>query len=188
MPLVDRLHRLVQNTIYAVLDDDFAVARFDVNIACAALNGVENRRIDEFDDRTGVGRDPIDRKHLAAVAIVLNQLQTKILGGVIQNSLSALRLLEHIFDRGAGSDLEVDRSAEQKFDLVDSSYVCRIRDHDGDSVIFSTLRNEAVTKHYVEGNRPEEVIVDGEPIMGNELEIVAAGKFGRPLLVARTLG
>jgi hypothetical protein len=27
---------------------------------------------------------------------------------------------------------------------------------------------------------------DGEPIMGNELEIVAAGKFGRPLLVAHT--
>src|SRR5260370_548561 len=46
-------HGVVQDAVDAVLDGYFLVARFDVDVTGAALEGVEDRGIDQFDD----GRD-----------------------------------------------------------------------------------------------------------------------------------
>ena len=58
--LVDRLHRLVQHAVDAVLDHHLAVAGLDVDVRGAALQRVEDRRVDQLDDRRGVRGQPVD--------------------------------------------------------------------------------------------------------------------------------
>ena len=70
MALVDRLHRLVEDTVDAVLDDDFALTRLDVDVARPPLDGVEDRRVDELDDRARVMADAVDRQHFIAVVVL----------------------------------------------------------------------------------------------------------------------
>ncbi len=48
--LRERLHGVLQDAVDAVLHDHFGVARFDVNVARAALEGRENHRIHEAND------------------------------------------------------------------------------------------------------------------------------------------
>ena len=49
--LVDRLHRLVEHAVDAVLDHDLAVLGLDVDVRRPALDGVEEDRVDQPDDR-----------------------------------------------------------------------------------------------------------------------------------------
>ena len=51
VPLVDRLHRLVQNAVDAVLDDDLAILGLDVDVRRPPLDGVEENGVDQPDDR-----------------------------------------------------------------------------------------------------------------------------------------
>jgi hypothetical protein len=57
MALVDRVERLVEHAVDAVLDHHLVVAGLDVDVRGAALDGVEDDRVDELDDRRGVLRD-----------------------------------------------------------------------------------------------------------------------------------
>jgi len=64
MAFVDGLHRLVEDTIDPVLDNNLTLLCFDVDVRGAALDGVEQERIDQPNDRTLVRRDAVDRQHL----------------------------------------------------------------------------------------------------------------------------
>ena len=58
MPVLrDRRHGVMQHTIDAVLDGHFLVARFDVNIAGAPFERVEDGGIHQLDDRRDVAID-----------------------------------------------------------------------------------------------------------------------------------
>ena len=53
--LGDGRHGVVQHAVDAVLDGHFLVARFDVNIAGAPLERVEDGGVHQLDDRRDVG-------------------------------------------------------------------------------------------------------------------------------------
>src|SRR5262249_9789286 len=53
--LSDRLHGVLKDAVDAVLDGDFGVARFDVNIGGTSLERGEDDGFDETDDGAGGG-------------------------------------------------------------------------------------------------------------------------------------
>jgi hypothetical protein len=68
--LARRAPRLVQLAVDAVADEDFLLARLDVNIAGPLLDRVEQQRVDPADDRGLVGElEDVDQ--LLAAALVL---------------------------------------------------------------------------------------------------------------------
>ena len=59
-----------KNTVDTVLDDNPFLVRFNVNIACALVESIKKRRVDEPDDRTGIGSQLLDGKDLFPLVIV----------------------------------------------------------------------------------------------------------------------
>ena len=109
VPLVDRVHRLVEDAVDAVLDDDDVLLRLDVDVRGAALDRVEDDRVDELDDRRGVLRDPVDREGLLALLVLGDELHPEVLGRLVEDALRGLALLEDVADRGAAADLDPER-------------------------------------------------------------------------------
>ncbi len=60
--LGDRPHGRLQHAVDAVLDDHRVVLRLDVDVAGAPLDGGEDRRVDQADDRADVARQALDRE------------------------------------------------------------------------------------------------------------------------------
>ena len=58
--LGDRPHGRLQHAVDAVLHVHRVVLRLDVDVAGAALDGREDRRVDQPDDRAVVAREPLD--------------------------------------------------------------------------------------------------------------------------------
>ena len=97
MPLFgNRLHGVLQNTVNAVFDRHFSVARFDVNIACSAFERGEDDGFDEFDDGAGRGiaRNAIAGERFVAFFFGLADLKCESLGGLLENTLRLLRALD----------------------------------------------------------------------------------------------
>ena len=160
--LVDRLHRLVQHAVDPVLDDDFLLARLDVDIRSAALDRIEQRRVDELDDGALVGRDPVDREHLAAVLVFLDELDLEVLGSLVEDPLRTLGLLQEILDLGPDADAGLEGLSELQFQFIDADHVRRIGHDDRQASFQLAFRDEAVAEHQVERDVPEEVVVDAE--------------------------
>ena len=87
--LGDRLHGVLQHTVNAVLDGDFLVAGFDVDVAGSTFEGGEDDGFDQADDRVdgGVAGKAITRNGLVAFFVVLGDLQGEGLGGLFQDAL-----------------------------------------------------------------------------------------------------
>ncbi len=67
--LRDRRHGVVQHAVDAVLDGHFLIARFDVDIARAPFERVEDGGVDQLDDRRDVaigGGELVDGERLVA--------------------------------------------------------------------------------------------------------------------------
>ena len=64
--LGDRPHRRLQHAVDAVLHVHRVVLRLDVDVARAPLDGGEDGRIDQPDDRADVARQPLDREVVLA--------------------------------------------------------------------------------------------------------------------------
>ena len=92
MALVDRIERLVEHAVDAVLDDDFVVAGLDVNVRGPALDGVEDDRVDELDDRRRLLlRDRVDRQRLFAVFVLADELHAEAFRRFVEHALGRLR-------------------------------------------------------------------------------------------------
>jgi hypothetical protein len=102
-----------------------------VDVGGAALQRVEQRRIDQLDDRRLVGGQPVDRERLFARLVVLaHDLDAELLGRLLEDALRRLGLLEDLLDRGRGPDDDLDRGAEQELELVDHEDVGGVGDDD----------------------------------------------------------
>ena len=100
-PLGDRPHGRLQHAVDAVLHAHRVVLRLDVDVAGAALDGREDRRVDQPDDRAVVARQPLDGEVVFARVLVLEDLDLELLGGLVEHALRALALLEDRLDRRA---------------------------------------------------------------------------------------
>src|SRR5713101_1093806 len=89
MPFLgNRLHSVLQHAIDAVLDGNFRVARFNVDVAGAALEGSEDNGLDEADHRTGgtLARQPVAGNRLVAL-LLLGGLQGEGFGRLLEHAL-----------------------------------------------------------------------------------------------------
>ena len=141
-----------------------------------ALDGVEDRRVDQLDDRAGVGGDAVDREDLLAVLVLLDELDAEVLGRLVEHALGALRLLQDLLDRRAHAHLDLDRLAEQQLQLVDLEHVRRVGHDHRQAAVELRLGDEAVAQHQVERDAAEQVVVDPEVRHVDELEPVARGE------------
>ena len=87
--------------------------RLDVDVARPALDGGVDRRVDQPDDRADVAREPLDGEVVLAALVVLEHLQLEAFGGLLEDALRALALLEDRLDRRRRADRHLDRRAEQ---------------------------------------------------------------------------
>ena len=106
------LHGLLQHAINAVLDDHRIVARLNMNVAGAPLQGGENGGIHQADDGThlAVGSQPLDGNILVATLIFADHVEGESLARLLQHSLRLLSLLQDVVDLGKGRDFGADRA------------------------------------------------------------------------------
>src|SRR5215472_7684395 len=97
MLLGDGLHGMLQNAVDAVLDRNFGVSRFDVNVTGAPLESGEDDRFDEADygARGGVTRQAIAGNRLFAFLVLLGGLHREGFGGLLEDALRLLGTLQN---------------------------------------------------------------------------------------------
>ena len=131
--LGDGRHGVVQHAVDAVLDDHFLVARFDVDVAGAPLEGVEDGGIDQLDDRRDVavdGGEPVDGERFVGIVFVADDVEREAFGDFFEDALRLLGLLEQVGDLGGGGDLDAQFLVEQQAEFVDRVEVARIGEGD----------------------------------------------------------
>src|SRR6266850_7213643 len=114
----------------AILDDDLAVPRLDVDVRGAALQGVEDHRIHELDDRRRVAREPVDGERFLPVLVLADELHAELLGRLLEDALARFGFLEDLLDGRPGADRDLDRLGEKALELVDHQDVGWIGDDD----------------------------------------------------------
>src|SRR5262249_22035079 len=92
------LHGVLQDAVNAVLDRHFRVARFDVNIARAPLEGGKDDGFYKANNRAdgGIARQTVARNGLFGLFLFLRDLQRESFGGLFENALRLLGALEEI--------------------------------------------------------------------------------------------
>ena len=193
--LRDGGHGVVEHAVDAVFDDDFLIARFDVDIAGAAFEGVKDGGIDELDDRRDVavtGGKFIDGKGFFGIFLVANDIEREAFGDLFENALGLLGLLEQVADLGGGGDADAQFFAEKEAEFVDGSEVAGVGEGDVEGSVLRAEGHEVVAEHEVDGDGAEEVVIDGAFAEVDEIAAVAGGGgaglgdfgFGRGAAVA----
>ena len=129
----DRRHGVVQHAVDAVLDGHFLVARFDVDIAGAPLERVEDGGVHQLDDRRDVGiggGQLVDGERFVGVAVVADHVEREALGDLFENALRLLGLLEQVGDLRERGDLDAQLLVQQQRQFVDQVQVARIGEGD----------------------------------------------------------
>ena len=147
VPLVDRVHRLVEDAVDPVLDEDDVLLRLDVDVRRPPLDRVEDDRVDELDDRRRVLRDPVDREGLFPLLVLADELEPEVLGGLVEDALRRLALLEDVGDRRAAPDLEPQGQTGEELELVELHDVGRVGADHRQRLLGSLLRDEGVAEH-----------------------------------------
>ena len=176
--LGDGRHGVVEHAVDAVLDDDFLIARFDVDVARAALEGVEDGGIDQLDDRRDVaidGSEPVDGKRFFGVILVADDVERETFGDLFEDALRLFGLLEQIGNLGGGGDLDAQFLVEQQAEFVDGVEIAGIGEGDFERSVLRLEGHEIVTEHQVDGDGAEKVVVDGAVAQIDELAAIADG-------------
>src|SRR4029077_19850650 len=121
VPLLGKsLHGVLQHTVDAVLDDDFGVARLDVNVTGAALERGEDDGVNEANDRAhaGIARELVHGDVFVAVFFVANDLKGEAFGGLIENALGLLGAFQEIVNLRRSSDFNLQALIQQKREFV----------------------------------------------------------------------
>ncbi len=118
--LGERLHGVLQDAVNAVFHDDFGVARFDVDVAGAALEGGEDDGVHEAHDgaHAGIARELLHRNVFVAVVFVADDLEREAFGGLIEDALGLLGALQQVANLRGGGDLNLQALAKQERKLV----------------------------------------------------------------------
>ena len=87
----------MQHTVDAVLDGNFLVARFDVDITGAPFERVEDGGIDQLDHRSDIvigRRELVDGERFFRIFIASNNVQRETFGHFLQHALRLFGLFE----------------------------------------------------------------------------------------------
>ena len=163
MPLLgDGLHGVLQHAVDAVLDGDFGVAGFDVNVTGAAFQSGENDGFHEPHNRAdgGIARQAVAGDGLFALFFFLGNLEREGFRGLLEDALGLLGALEDVADLLCGGHLDGQLLSEQQGKFVAEQYQAGIRDGDGERIVLHFERNEVVAEHQVRGNGAEKFGID----------------------------
>ncbi len=111
----DGLHGVLEDAVDAVLDGDFGVAGFDVDVTGAAFKRGKNDGFDEADDRADGGvaaRKAVAGNGLFALFFFLGDLESESFGGLFEDALGLFGALEDVADLASGGDLDGELLAE----------------------------------------------------------------------------
>src|SRR5690242_757617 len=192
MPVLgDGLHGVLQDAVDAVLDGDFGVARFDVNVAGTALEGGEDDGFDQADNgaSSGVAREAVAGNGFFAFFFFLGDGQSEGFGGLLEDALGLFGAFKDVADLARGGHLDGEFAAEKELQLVGERHLAGFGDGDGQHVVLNFQRHEVVAEHQVRLNGAKEFRVDallaqideGKPVTFGQLAGVLAfvGFFGR---------
>src|ERR1035437_9132754 len=182
--LGDGRHGVVQHAIDAVLDGHFLIARFDVNIAGAAFQGVEDGGIHQLDDRRDVGirgGQLVDGEGLIRIAVFGDDVEGEPLGDFLQHALRLLGLLEQFRNLREGGDFDAQLLVEQEGQFIDQVEIARIGEGDIERAVLRVQRHEIVAEHEIHGDGAEEIVIDARFPQIDILAAVARGNGPRLL-------
>ncbi len=176
----DRGHGVLQHTVDAVLDGEFLVACFDVNVAGAPFESVEDGGVDQLDDGRDialVGSQAVDGKIFVGVFVVADDIEREAFGNFFQNALGLLGLLEQVGDLGMSGNLDLELFARAGQRVRRSGTICRGSASAISSVAVVGLnRDEVVAEHQIDGNGAEEFVVDLGGSQIDEFAAIAPGE------------
>ena len=154
--LRDGRHGVMQHAVDAVLDDHFLIARLDVDIARAPFERVEDRGVDQLDDRRDIAvarGQAVDGKRLVRVLFVAHDVEREAFGDFFQNALRLLGLLQQIGDLRSGGHLHPQLLVQQQAQFVDRVEIARIGQRDFERSVLRPQRHEVVAEHQVHRER-----------------------------------
>ncbi len=139
---IDRIDFLIQRAVDAVLDLDFRVASFNVNVRGARFHRIVDDRVDQFDDRRhlAVGRQTIQIENFFARFRFPHQRNAKARSGFLQDALGGVAFAQHDIDRAGGGHVRHQPHAQRSGKIVQQIQVSWVRHSD---VQFSVFAPEA---------------------------------------------
>ena len=181
---------MLQDAVDAVLDGDFGVACFDVNIARSPLERGEDDGFDQADNRTrrGVPRQAIAGNGLVALGFVFADLKREGLGRLLEHALRLLGALEEVADLPRRRNLDKKLLAKQKRKFVAEQHVAGIGYRNRQQIVLHFERNKVVAEHQVRWNRPEQFRIDALFAQIDEFLAIAFGKFARLFALGLLVG
>ena len=122
----------MQHAVNAVLDGHFLVARFDVDIAGAPLQRVEDGGVHQLDHRrdVAVGGQLVDGERFVLVLFVADDVEREAFGHFFEHALRLLGFLEQVGNLRERGDLDAQLLLQQDGQLVDQVEVARIGQRD----------------------------------------------------------
>src|SRR5262249_12891755 len=180
MLLGNLLHRLLQYAIDAVLDDDRAVARLNVDVGGTPLQRGEDRSLDQANDRADVGlaREFLNRDGFVGVLVFADYIERKVFAGFFQYALRLLTLFQDIADLRERCDAGDDTTAQVSADFVEQRQITGIGDGDDHAAVLGLLqRDEVVAEHEVHFDLAEQLMLDVEALQVYELAAIPARHF-----------
>ena len=168
----------MQDAVNPVLDGHFLIAGFDVNIAGAPLQRVEDGGVHQLDHRRDIGiarRQAVDRQRLVGILFVPDHVERKTLGDFVQHALRLLGFLEQVGDLRECRDLDAELLAQQHGQFVDQAEIARVGQGDVERPVVSFDGHEVVAEHQVHRDGGEQVVIDADFPQIHELVVVALG-------------
>ena len=182
LPMV---HGRLQHAVDAVLDHHLGVAGLDVDVGGAPAERVEDRRVDEPDDRRLVGLDLVDRQDLVAVLVVAQELDLEGLRGLLEHALRALAALQGLLDRRGRPHGRLDRRLQDEAQLVHHRDVGGVGHHEDELLPLPPVGQEVVAEHQLDRHGLQDLGVGRERRDVHVLEAVAGGQGPGGVLLGR---
>ena len=110
------LHGVLQHAVDAVLDGDFCVTRFDVDVTGAALECGEDDGLHEAHHGAGgaIASQAVAGNRLFAFLFFLGSLKSESFGGLLEDALGLLGALQNVADLAGSGDANQEFLAQQE--------------------------------------------------------------------------
>ncbi len=158
----DRLHGMLQDAVDAVLNGNFSVARFDVNVTGSPFQCGENDGLHQADYRAdgAVSRQAVPGDGLFAFFFLFGNLQGECFGSLLQNALRLLRALQQVADLPGSCYLVGKFLAEQKWQLVTQNDDARVCYGNDQHALMHNQGHKVIAEHQIGGNGSKQVRID----------------------------
>ena len=159
---IDRIDFRVQRAVDSILDLNFRVASFDMNVRRARLHRVVDDRVDELDDRRhlGVGRQTIEIEHFLTMLGFSNKRDAKTRRCFLQHALCRIAFSQNDLDRAGSCDVRDNAGLERVRKFVQPLEIGWIRHRDVQTFLIAFQRHKLVSHHQVDRDLGEEFVVD----------------------------